>query len=361
MTSAALQPFGGYQLKPAYFYDQDWFDREQRDLFGRVWNFVGFEHEIPEPGDYLVADVGFHPIMVTRDLNGELHALHNVCRHRGVKMMTECGNAKVISCPYHAWRYALDGKLEHVPQRKAQFPHIQLEDWGLFRAGIGVWDGLIFVHPDPDATPLMDWLGGITGRLSRFKPDRLTEITRQQFPMKANWKFFVENHIDWLHLYYLHSGTLNDFHHDAGELAQHGMHWTSFEKPKPGREEAATERRGHTVPIPGLEERDAHIGAHLVFPNLAMFTSPSTFTTVYARPTGPESCVVELRTLGMEGTTKEAVESPELKAVMEEDCHAAESLQAAVRSSRYEIGPMALEWETPISKFHEHYVKTMQL
>ncbi len=359
MSSALLQPLDGYKLAPEYYYDPAWFDREQRELFGTNWTFVGFEHEIPNPGDYLVADVGYQPVMVTRDLNGDLHALHNVCRHRGIKMMSGCGNAKVISCPYHAWRYALDGKLEHVPQKREQFPAMQLEDWGMFKAGLGVWDGLIFVHAEPDAQPLTEWLGGLTTRLERFKPQRLVEISKADFPMGANWKFFVENHIDWLHLYYLHATSLKDFHHDLGELTQFGPHWTSFEKPKPGQEEKAEERRVGQIPIPGLLPQDSDIGAHLIFPNLALFTSPTTFTTVMVRPTGPENCRVELRVQGMEGSSTERMEDDDFKQVMIEDTLAAEQLQAAVRSSRYSIGPMAMEWETPISCFHEHYVKSL--
>jgi phenylpropionate dioxygenase-like ring-hydroxylating dioxygenase large terminal subunit len=361
MSATLLQPLGGYQLKPEYYYEAAWFDREQRQLFGQQWTFVGFEHEIPNPGDYLIGDVGYQPVMVTRDLNGELHALHNVCRHRGIKMMSGCGNAKVISCPYHAWRYALDGKLEHVPQKKQQFPAMQMEDWGMFKAGLGVWDGLIFIHSNPDATPLLEWLGGLKTRLRRFKPDRLVPIVQQNYDMQANWKFFIENHIDWLHLYFLHAASLKDFHHDFGDLSQYGPHWTSFEKPRPGHEEDARRRKAGQVFIPGLLPEDSDIGAHLIFPNLAMFTSPTSFATVYARPTGPESCRVEIRTLGMEGSTPESFQSEDLEKVMHEDRSAAELLQAAVRSSRYEIGPMAMKWESPISHFHEHYAKARGL
>ena len=110
-----LQPSEGYVLQPNHYYSQQWFDNEQKNLFGRTWTFAGLEAQLSEVGDYLLVEVGYQPMLVTRSKDGKLNALHNVCRHRGAKMLTECGRVQGISCPYHAWRYELSGELTHVP------------------------------------------------------------------------------------------------------------------------------------------------------------------------------------------------------------------------------------------------------
>ena len=356
-----LQPSEGYVLQPNHYYSQQWFDNEQKNLFGRTWTFAGLEAQLSEVGDYLLVEVGYQPMLVTRSKDGKLNALHNVCRHRGAKMLTECGRVQGISCPYHAWRYELSGELTHVPQQTTQFPDLKMSDWGLLKGSVALWDGLVFAHADPDAQPLSHWFAGLDKRLERFRPSRLCEINVSVYPIKANWKFFVENHIDWLHLYYLHSSSLRDFAHDTGELTQHGPHWTSFENVRDGQDSNAAERRPGLKEIPGLHADDAFIGAHLIFPNLALLTSPTSFATVNVQPTGPETCEVEIRTLAMPGSVMPEEGFKELDQVMGEDCSAVERLQQSVRSSAFSVGPMAQRWEEPIVKFQQSYCGFMGL
>ncbi len=361
LSSDAQQPLGGYRLAPPLFFEPEWFEREQRDLFPQHWAFVGFEHDLADPGDYVVAEVGHHPMLVCRSLDGELHALHNVCRHRGIRLCAKAGNAKALSCPYHAWRYGLNGALEHIPQHREQFPTVALQDWGLLKGRVDTWAGMVFVHVDPSAADLADWLGGLATRLARFDANGLSELSVQHYEMAANWKFFVENHIDWLHLYFLHAKTLKAFDHDRGDIQQHGPHWTSFEVSKPSHAKETAERAEGLIELPGLLPQDRDIGAHLVFPNLALFTSPTSFTSVFVRPLGPEETRIELRVHGMSGSDPAKLESDVFADVMVEDRMAAQELQAAVRSSAYGVGPMAQTWEAPIAHFHDRYRRSMGL
>lgn len=355
------QPEMGYQLEPTHYFSAEWYEREQAQLFSKNWTFAGFSHELKEPGDYVVVQVGHYPMLVTRDNGNNLNALHNVCRHRGIKIRDDCGKSKALICPYHSWRYALDGRLENIPQAETQFPLIKIEDWNLHRGSVAEWNGIIFVHSSPDAPGLSCWLGGLGERLKRFQTEDLVELGNHNYEMAANWKFYIENHVDWLHLYFLHSQTLSEFEHDQGEITQHGPHWTSFEKPKEDSAEKVRAKKEKMHELTGLEPQDMHLGAHLIFPNMALFTSPNTFTSVYARPTGPETCRVELRILGVNGSDTAALNADEFTDVMREDRKAAEMLQLAVRSPNYAVGPMAMNWEAPIAHFHKHYKAAMQL
>ena len=70
----------------------DWFEREQRELFGRSWVFAGLVSDLAEPGDYLTVDAGVHQLFVVCDRNRDLKAFHNLCRHRGAQLLEGQGN-----------------------------------------------------------------------------------------------------------------------------------------------------------------------------------------------------------------------------------------------------------------------------
>ncbi|MCL6592558.1 MAG: Rieske 2Fe-2S domain-containing protein, partial [Alicyclobacillus sp.] len=109
------------------FQDIEVYNREQERIFrGPVWNFVGLDVELPNPGDFKANYIGDTPILVTRAADGELYAFVNRCAHRGVKVVNEsCGNTgKFFRCPYHAWTYRTDGTLLSVPLRKGYDPSV---------------------------------------------------------------------------------------------------------------------------------------------------------------------------------------------------------------------------------------------
>ena len=95
------------------FSDPEIYALEQEKIFrGPVWNFLCMEFDVKAPGDFKTSFVGETPVVVTRDRNGEVHALVNRCAHKGALVcLKERGNAKSLTCVYHSWNYALDGRL----------------------------------------------------------------------------------------------------------------------------------------------------------------------------------------------------------------------------------------------------------
>eukprot|EP00947_MAST-08B_sp_MAST-8B-sp1_P001919 g1919.t1 len=102
-------------LPPMVYADKAFFKHEQQMLFRKAWTCVGFEDKVRRAGDTITADVAGEPIFVVRDKKGELRGFKNVCRHRGHKLVLQDGRYPVISCPYHRWGYALDGRLLATP------------------------------------------------------------------------------------------------------------------------------------------------------------------------------------------------------------------------------------------------------
>ena len=357
--SPVIQRGPEYLLPPSAYRSWEWLEKEQDTLFGRRWALAGATDDLCAPGDYVATRVGTAPIVVIRGDDGDLRAFHNLCRHRGMVLLQGSGNVGAsVNCFYHQWRYALDGALRVVPQRKEQFPGLELDAWGLLPAAVEVWEGMVFVHPDPAAPPLAGTLVGVAEHLGSHHPGALRQVAVESLEVKCNWKLFVENHCDVYHLWYLHGESLGGFDHTRFEYHQTGPNWASYEPLKHGDPEAATLTAG-TASIAHLADRDRFgLGAHLVFPNLMMASAAEFFATYVAVPVAPDRTVVELRVRAEEGADPAAVLEA-VESFVREDIDACEQVQAAMGSPAFAVGPLAQDHELPITSFHAHILEAL--
>src|SRR5215831_5984097 len=104
------------KIDRSIFSEQAVYDDEIEKIFGRAWLMIGHDSLVPAANDFFHTYMGEDPIILTRDREGRLHALLNMCRHRGNRVCrVDDGNAKRFMCTYHGWTYRNDGALEHVP------------------------------------------------------------------------------------------------------------------------------------------------------------------------------------------------------------------------------------------------------
>lgn len=354
-----------YLLPPQAYSSQPWFDAEKEQLFERTWVFAGVEHDLRSPGDVITVQVGRAPVIVVRGGDGELRAFHNICRHRGLPLVDGDGSCgKALVCPYHRWNFGLDGRLRAVPQRE-QYPDLDFDELGLHAVRVATWKTLVFVHLDADAEPLDDWMADLGTLFENFHPETLVEISDQTHDVASNWKLYLENHVDWLHLWYLHADTLAGYDHSAGERHQFGRHWASFEYWQGDDDrfitdpESGEETRGGLLPIPGLDERDASNGAHFVFPSLTLFTNAGYWMLGQAIPVDPGNFQLRLRVFAVEGSDGPTFETL-INPVMFEDYAATQAIQRAVESPAFAVGPLATDYEREIARFHRHYLEFVQ-
>src|SRR6478609_835172 len=98
-----------YAVDHRIYLDEELYQQEQSNIFGRLWVLVGLDVEIPTPGDFKTTYVGEIPVIVLRDQKGDIRVFENVCLHRGAKLVRKsCGNARSLTCLYHQWAYGLD-------------------------------------------------------------------------------------------------------------------------------------------------------------------------------------------------------------------------------------------------------------
>ncbi len=131
---------------------------------------VGHQSQLAKPGDYFLAEVAGESLIVVKDQRSTIRAYYNVCRHRGARLCEEQnGHAAAIQCPYHAWTYALDGRLIGAPHmdetrgfNKAEYP--------LKQARLGLWEGFIFLNLADASASLEKWFEPLEAKVFALEP-----------------------------------------------------------------------------------------------------------------------------------------------------------------------------------------------
>jgi Rieske 2Fe-2S family protein len=371
-------------LPPEAYTSAAWFEREQRELFARSWLFACFADDLPAAGDYLCVRAGRASLVVVRDGEGGLRAFHNVCRHRGARLLEGKGNAGgAIRCFYHAWSYGLDGGLASVSLAHGQFPGLDREPLGLRPAAIGQWETMVFVNPEPAAEPFATWLAGAPASMAALRPadaaphrpGRLIEMGDVSYRVRANWKIVVENFIDGYHLPLLHSVSLADGDFLGQRFDTAGAHITFYRGLKPG-----VRRDDRAWPV--IEGVPATFGAAYIwfFPTIAIFETANSWSTFLVEPVAPDLSRVHCRMFAMPEARALAGNGPPipdplpphvLRAagpgaglwidarglhplrsddVMLEDIYACEAVQAGLESGSGQVGPLS-RWEASMTFF----------
>lgn len=360
-----------HRLPVSAYTSQEWFDREQDKIFSKVWRYAGFIEDVTEPGQYISVQAGLNNIFVVMTPEGELRAFHNICRHRGTQLLRAIGKTnKAIVCPYHDWTYNLNGELVSVPGEKKEFGEVDKSCLGLKPASVGVWRGMLFVHPDPAAVPVSEWFGDVEPRLGPYRVEELVEYgdARAEYEIKANWKIVVENYIDVYHLSHLHAGTLNMYDHSRAEYGFVGPHYAFFEPLTPEYEKDI-ERK---TPAPLIVPKD-RLGTWvpMLFPGIGLGESESSWSTFILTPLAPDLTRVESRTrlkntssweFGKQSWKSASYWSKKIRPkyqsdqsddpmasgdFMAEDIFACEQQQKSLSSPHFSVGPVSAG-ETPI-------------
>jgi len=200
-----LPTHGQMTLPGRYFTSPDIFQEETERLFRADWLAVDREERVANPGDYFLLDVAGESILILRDQQGTVRAFYNVCRHRGSRIC-ETGSGRLsetIQCPYHAWTYALDGRLIGAPATN-DLEGFRKQDWPLHPVAVALWEGFIFINLARNPAPFADTHAPLLGRFARFNLAQLRLGRTIEYDIRANWKLIVQNYSECYHCPLVH-------------------------------------------------------------------------------------------------------------------------------------------------------------
>jgi nitrite reductase/ring-hydroxylating ferredoxin subunit len=173
-------------------------------LWPRVWQVACREEELAGAGSYVEYSIGDESVLVVRGHDGGIRAFHNACLHRGTRLADGAGTFAdgCIRCPYHAWRYDLDGRLVEVVDRD-EFAGLP-EGLALAPVRAETFGGFVFVNLDPAAEALVEFLDPLPALLAPFRLERMRLRSYLTTIVDANWKAVVDAFNEGYHVQGLH-------------------------------------------------------------------------------------------------------------------------------------------------------------
>jgi phenylpropionate dioxygenase-like ring-hydroxylating dioxygenase large terminal subunit len=202
-----LDPLDGISLPGWLYHDAEFFEAEKKAFLRAAPQVVCHESEIALAGDWRTLEYLGESVIVIRGDDGAARAFANVCRHRGSRLVDGyAGCAKVLTCPYHAWSYARDGRLVGVPQRQ-EYPGLRTDELGLVPLALENWRGFLFVTLETGAPSVASMMAPYEDEVAPYRFEHLRAIGRVTLrPRPLNWKTIADNYSDGLHIPIGHPG-----------------------------------------------------------------------------------------------------------------------------------------------------------
>ncbi len=226
------RPERALTLPSRYFYDDAVFAAERDRIFMSAWHVIGHTSELSTPGQFVMTDVFDQSVIAACGRDGQVHAFHNVCQHRGNRLVeARRGEQKgLFRCAYHSWCYGADGSLRGAP-RTDRVEDFDLAAHNIPKVRIEELGGFYYFNLDPDAPSMRDLFPGADAEMKRVFPklDAYRLIEEKDVIVPANWKVIMDNSIEGYHFslsgpHHVELAGLIDF---AGyRLTQHDKWWT---------------------------------------------------------------------------------------------------------------------------------------
>jgi len=200
-------PLDNMSLPGWLYFDPEFFEAEKKAFLRAAPQIVCHESEIAEPGEWRTLEYLGESVVVIRGDDGEVRAFSNVCRHRGSRIVDGYGGcAKVLTCPYHAWSYARDGRLVGVPHRQ-EYPGLEIDRLGLKPVELENWRGFLFVALEAGSPSVAEMMAPYEAEVEPYRFEELRVLGRITVrPRDLNWKTLCDNYSDHLHIPVGHPG-----------------------------------------------------------------------------------------------------------------------------------------------------------
>jgi Rieske 2Fe-2S family protein len=349
-------PYRGHVLSglvrtlPGAYYTSEAIHREEQDrIFARRWVCVGRASRVPAPGDYVLAEVAGESLIVVRGADGVVRSFYNVCRHRGTRVCEQPAGrfAGSIQCPYHAWTYALDGKLIGAPHL-ADVPWFNRAEYPLHGAAAAEWEGFVFLNLSDRPAPLETAMAPLRGKLAARRLGALRAVRRIEYEVRANWKLFFQNFSECYHCPRIHPELirLSDYRSGANDLVEGPILGGYMTIERDGGSLTLSGAAASPQPLPGVEPRDhARVYYYSVFPNLFLTLLPDYAMWHVLEPLACDRTRITCEWLFAEDAPETGAQDAVAfwDVTNRQDWHVCELAQQGMSSRAYTPGPYAVQ------------------
>jgi len=348
---------------PAWVYNNAQLSRlEFERVLKPSWQIVCHVNSIPKTGDFQTLDLASDSVMVLRDRDGSIRAFHNVCRHRGARLLDGAGNCPTaVTCPYHGWTYRHDGGLIGMPVRES-FPGLDRSLHGLRPVRVEVALSFVWICLAGDPPPIATVWGELADELAPYRLQDMVPlgpITQESWPV--DWKIAMDNYLESYHVPIGHPGLYRMFTPDYED-----------QKAVPGVARGLSWMREHDSPrwAEGRYQRMiGKIATHLpvelrrcwrfysALPNLGIDVFPDQMDFFQVLPDGPGRCLIRGAVFGLPDERREMRAVRYLSSrintqVNNEDKWLCSRVQRGLASPSYRPGPLS-QLERWMLEFHD--------
>ena len=354
------------------YINDDYLAHEREKVFFNKWTVIGVGSSIPNPGDVKPHNLFGIPLIMIRDKEMKIRVFHNVCSHRGFKLIDEpCTLKNVIRCPYHSWSYNFDGKLVSTPHigglNKHRSENFDNQMSNLKEVRAQIWMDIVFVNINSNEIEFKEYIKPLEKRWSNFinDEDHKTLIHSNDYGyfelnVKCNWKFAIENYCESYHLPTIHPelnkvSNIDDHYHIQGlpnRFAGQGS--KKYEQPVNGNKKFNT--------FPNWDKSMLKNSEYIaLFPNVMIGLHVDHFYVFWLEPLSMTKTKEHMQIYYVGDKSANGEDLKELrkensrfwKDVMLEDINAIEGMQEGRNSPVYNGGNFSPIMDQPTHQFHK--------
>ena len=360
------------------YISKDYLRYERDKIFFNKWTVIGVGSSIPKSGDVITYNLLGIPLIILRDKKMNIRVFHNVCSHRGYKLLEKpCNLKNVIRCPYHSWSYDFEGNLVATPHIGGLNIHnskkFEKKNSDLKSIKTKVWMDIIFVNINSNEIEFDEYIKPLEQRWSKFinKNDQKLIVHSNDYgnfnlEVKCNWKFAIENYCESYHLPTIHPelnkvSNINDHYHIQGlpnRFAGQGS--KKYDQPIRGNKKFDTFQNWDKDWLKNSE----YVA---LFPNVMIGLHIDHFYVFWLEPISTNKTIehMEMYYVGEKSANGEELKDLRKdnlrfwKDVMLEDISAIEGMQEGRNSPVYDGGNFSPIMDQPTHQFHKWVSNTL--
>ena len=363
-TAATFQA-GAVTLPQRQFVSPEIFAEESQKIFASQWILVGHQSQLAEPGDYFLTEVPGESLIVAKDQRSTIRAFYNVCRHRGARLCEDQnGHAAAIQCPYHAWTYALDGRLLGAPHMD-ETPGFHKAEYPLKQARLGLWEGFIFLNLADASPSLENWFEPLGGKFSPWNLAALRSAKRIEYDVRANWKLVFQNYSECYHCLGVHPELSKISPHDSAENdLTEGPFLGGFMRIASDKS-LTMSGNACALPVGDFGDDDFRLVFYYsIFPNMLLSLHSDYVMMHQLQPQSPEQTLILCDWFFNPEAFKRSDFDPDnaikfWDMVNKQDWHVCELSQQGISSRAYEPGPYSARESVPAA-WDQYYLRVIR-